>query len=409
MKYASFSEIRLKSPLLLLLSFFLLTTTLFSLTFVRETSAARQQQQARLSLADILIALRSKKVTLDERNRLLTDAVQVRGITFALTPEIETELKATGASDELVEAIRRQKSPVNKIASSTPTQAITPSAPSITASATTTVTPTPTPMPVPSLTTIAAVQTPAPIQTPAPPDFAFYRKRADESIARGDYESAVGDYNKAVELNPSDTSAYLNRGLAFFNRKDYARAIADYDKAIELNPREAMYYFNRGNAHERAGSLQKAVADYQKAVELDAGTESAKLALQRIQMELSRTSPAKTNAPVAGTSNAVSTAAATAATATALKVGQLTAEKAVSMAMPSYPANAKKFGIQGTVTVEVTFDEKGSVVAVRALDGHQILRGASEDAARRSKFKPVLDAGRPARATGFIIYNFKAN
>ena len=56
-------------------------------------------QQAQLSLADFLIGLRSKKVTIEERNKILTDAARERGVTFALTPEIEKELENTGAED----------------------------------------------------------------------------------------------------------------------------------------------------------------------------------------------------------------------------------------------------------------------------------------------------------------------
>ncbi|MEO6052158.1 MAG: hypothetical protein ABIP78_12625 [Pyrinomonadaceae bacterium] len=50
-----------------------------------------------MSLADILIALRSKKATLPDRNKILTDAVQTKGTTFSMTPEIEKELAGTGA------------------------------------------------------------------------------------------------------------------------------------------------------------------------------------------------------------------------------------------------------------------------------------------------------------------------
>jgi hypothetical protein len=46
------------------------------------------QAPSQLSLADILIGLRSKKVELADRNKILTEAVLSRGITFTLTPEI---------------------------------------------------------------------------------------------------------------------------------------------------------------------------------------------------------------------------------------------------------------------------------------------------------------------------------
>jgi hypothetical protein len=58
-------------------------------------SIESRAQGGQLSLADILIALRSKKVTLTDRNKILTEAINSRGTTFTLTPEIEKELTVT--------------------------------------------------------------------------------------------------------------------------------------------------------------------------------------------------------------------------------------------------------------------------------------------------------------------------
>src|SRR5688572_6290389 len=145
MKPQTFNEMKMTRlsnlPLVLLVSLIL------SLTFVLPNVRAQQQQ---LGLADIIIALRSNKVTLAERNEILTGAVKERGITFELTPQIEKELENTGADKTLIEAIR-QKTVVVKI------------------------TPTPLPKPTPAAT-------PAP--TPVQQDFAFYKKQADDNVSK---------------------------------------------------------------------------------------------------------------------------------------------------------------------------------------------------------------------------------
>ena len=41
------------------------------------------------------------------------------------------------------------------------------------------------------------------------------------------------DLNKAIELNPNNANAYINRGNAKKKLQDYKGAIADYTKAIE--------------------------------------------------------------------------------------------------------------------------------------------------------------------------------
>jgi tetratricopeptide (TPR) repeat protein len=355
---------RFKKPISIFL-FTLLMSLIFSLTIVLQTG---QAQQAQLSLADILIGLRSKKVTLAERNTLLTDAVKARGITFSLTPEIEKELIGTGASAELIEAIR-QKSP--KI---------------ITAS-----TPQPTPSP-----------TPIPTPTPPAPDFAFYQKRAGAHLFNKEYDLAIAEYNKAAELNSENASIYLNRGFAYLNRKNYDLAVADYDKAIELSPKESMIYFNRGDLHEKMGNPQKAIVDYQKAFELDATNEPAKTNLQRLQAEQAKTAPKTPN-------NEVSSTSATKPPAQqVVNVGALNS-LAVRLAMPVYTANDRLRNIQGLVTVQVTLDEEGKVISAKATVGPPSLRLKSEEAARNSKFKPIIFGNRAVKASGFINYNFKAN
>ncbi len=202
------------------LLFYLFTSAILSLAMLLQTAHAQPSQ---LSLADILIALRSKKAPMLEKNKLLGDAVKTRGITFALTPEIEKELQSTGADFSLIDAIR-QKSPLIKMAAA--------------------VQPKPVPTPV-----MAAIPSP----TPPPPDFNFYQKRAEGFVAKGDLDSAVADYNKAIELRSGEPSAYLSRGMAFLKKNNYDLSIVDFSKAIELNPREAMAYLNRGNSYEKKG------------------------------------------------------------------------------------------------------------------------------------------------------------
>jgi TonB family protein len=361
------SPIKLSRPKLL--SFFSLTTLILSFCLICQTG---QAQQVQLSLADILIGLRSKKVTLPERNKLLTEAVRTRGITFTLTPEIETELQTTGADSELVDAIR-QKNVRVKVA----------------------LVPKPTPAPIP-------VATPTP--TPAP-DFAFYRKRADESILKGEYDSAVNDYNKAIELNPKDAVAYLNRGRAYHSKTNYDLAIADFAKAIEINPKDLSAYLNRGDAFEKKGNPQQALGDYKKVVEIDAGNEAAKNNLKRLEAELApKTPPPPSPKEPEKTAVAAVTETPTSAPQT-VELGQLNS-LALKLAVPVYPAVAQRLNIQGKVTVQVTLDEEGKVVSAKAVNGQGMLRAASEDAIRNSKFKPTMVGTRAVKATGFVVYNF---
>ncbi|HWS86500.1 MAG TPA: energy transducer TonB, partial [Pyrinomonadaceae bacterium] len=73
---------------------------------------------------------------------------------------------------------------------------------------------------------------------------------------------------------------------------------------------------------------------------------------------------------------------------------------------PSYPPIAKAAKAEGTVSVKVTVDEEGNVVAAAAVSGHPLLRSAAVDAARAAKFKPTVVDGKPVKVSAVISYDF---
>ena len=83
------------------------------------------------------------------------------------------------------------------------------------------------------------------------------------------YESAIEDYNRAVEFNPFSAEAYFNRGNAYVYSGLYNLAIEDYNRAIELNPLFSDAYNNRGVAYKSLGKYWTAISDFQRAVELN--------------------------------------------------------------------------------------------------------------------------------------------
>lgn len=388
MNILSFPEIGIKY--LRVFSLFLLAPLFLSMLFFTQSGMAQQTQ---LSLVDIITVLRSKKATPAEKNQLLTDGVKQRGVTFALNPDLEKELRTAGADDALVAAIR-EKGPAVKVSA--------------------------TPQPKIEAT---------PVATPKPPDFTVYQNRANANFVMGEYDAAIVDYNKAIELNPKESSIYFSRGLAYFNNKSFTPAIADFDKVIELDPKEATAYFKRGNALEKIGNFEKALTDYQKAVELDPENEPAKVALQKLQAALPKPTPSTTPSTTTTTTTAQktpvqntetvspnkdpqpkdpNTPATTAATGDINNFGALN-RFATRLAIPTYPAMERQRNIEGLVTVEITLDEEGKVVTAKGISGPRGLRAAAEDAVRKSKFKPVVVGDKPVKANGFINFNFKAN
>jgi tetratricopeptide (TPR) repeat protein len=48
----------------------------------------------------------------------------------------------------------------------------------------------------------------------------------------------------------------------------YDRALEDFDKALDLDPSLSVTYFNRGYIYQKMGSQDFAIADFQKACKL---------------------------------------------------------------------------------------------------------------------------------------------
>jgi tetratricopeptide (TPR) repeat protein len=85
----------------------------------------------------------------------------------------------------------------------------------------------------------------------------------------GGKTQAIQELNRAIELNPKYTAAYLLRGTAHFQLQNFRPALADFDQAINLNPQLAIAYYSRGLIKsQQLNDAPGALADYTKAIAL---------------------------------------------------------------------------------------------------------------------------------------------
>jgi TonB family protein len=80
--------------------------------------------------------------------------------------------------------------------------------------------------------------------------------------------------------------------------------------------------------------------------------------------------------------------------------------KALVLPKPAYPPAARAVRATGAVSVQVLIDESGKVISAYAVSGHPLLRAASVEAARGTKFSPTKLSGQPVKVSGIIVYNF---
>jgi tetratricopeptide (TPR) repeat protein len=115
-------------------------------------------------------------------------------------------------------------------------------------------TPTPTPGPTPELVENTA-------QT--------HLMHGDVYAEQGQWDEAIVEYSKAIEMDPKSAIAYANRAWAYGWKDEFDKAIADCDEAIRLDPDYAIAYSYRGDAYLQLGEYDRTIGDCSKAIELD--------------------------------------------------------------------------------------------------------------------------------------------
>ena len=97
----------------------------------------------------------------------------------------------------------------------------------------------------------------------------FYNERGRDKLDAEDYQGAISDFTKAIEINPKNGDFFFNRGLAKENLEDYQGAISDFTKAIKINPKDADAYHIRGSIKISLEDYQGALSDFTEAIKLN--------------------------------------------------------------------------------------------------------------------------------------------
>ena len=100
-------------------------------------------------------------------------------------------------------------------------------------------------------------------------DADFYTKRGISYYQKGEYDQAILDFDKALQINPMNAEAYNNRGSVYGEKGRYDQAISDFCKALEISPMYAEAYYNRGVTYNRRGQSDQAILDFEKALEIN--------------------------------------------------------------------------------------------------------------------------------------------
>ncbi len=94
-----------------------------------------------------------------------------------------------------------------------------------------------------------------------------HHNRGVELAEQGRWEEAIVEFDMAIELD-GDPLSYMARAITYGALDDFDRALADLDKAIELDSGWGEAYRERGAAYALTGDTEQALADLQMALSL---------------------------------------------------------------------------------------------------------------------------------------------
>ena len=92
-----------------------------------------------------------------------------------------------------------------------------------------------------------------------------------------DYQLALADFNKAIDIDPNFAKAYYHRGCLNFNMKKNTESMRDYTTAIKLDSNYTDAYYNRGLMYFYQGQRYYACKDWLKAFSLGKANMSDRL------------------------------------------------------------------------------------------------------------------------------------
>lgn len=100
-----------------------------------------------------------------------------------------------------------------------------------------------------------------------------YRIRGNGKKELGNYQGAIEDYSKSIEINNRLSDSIYSRGVAYMETRNFSAAKVDFLKVIELNPSDAPAYRNLGNAKFQLSDYAGAATSYSKALSLSIPVE----------------------------------------------------------------------------------------------------------------------------------------
>lgn len=118
------------------------------------------------------------------------------------------------------------------------------------------------------------------------------KEAGNRAFSTQNYTSALQHFTEAIQHDPSDHVFYSNRSACYASLGQYQEALEDGRKCVELKPAWVRGYARKALAEFYLGELDAAEATYRKGLELDCGNDQLKAGLEEtLRKKEERNSP----------------------------------------------------------------------------------------------------------------------
>ena len=102
-----------------------------------------------------------------------------------------------------------------------------------------------------------------------PKEWRIWMRMGDITLEEGQFDSAIGNYDKALELDPNLVPALIHRAIALSMMEKWKEAIKSVQSATKLAPDDIEPWKILGDVNLRAGKYKSAVKALKKAAQID--------------------------------------------------------------------------------------------------------------------------------------------
>ncbi|KAM9100739.1 sperm-associated antigen 1 isoform X2 [Sarcophilus harrisii] len=113
------------------------------------------------------------------------------------------------------------------------------------------------------------------------------KEKGNEAFSSGDYEEAVTYYTRSISVSPT-VAAYNNRAQAEIKLKNWDNALQDCEKVLELEPGNLKAFMRRATAYKHQNKYNEAIEDLKKVLNVEPDNAIAKITLQKILSEVEK-------------------------------------------------------------------------------------------------------------------------